>query len=149
MKILLSPQVADDVIEYKFKDEKIEVTIGNITDIFDFTGVPDGRLELRNKETGEELINTPLPINPILSAKKENGILYLELMNWISENASYEEMFPEWIDSSQYTAPKENEYSDNKAKTSINNLEIKNNEESSKDAKIDESEDNVKDWSDF
>lgn len=97
MKILLSPQVSDGKILYKFSGDKVEITIGDITEEFDFTGVPNGKLELYDEETGEELLKTTLPIQPIISAEKKDEVLYLELLNWISDDASYEERFPEWV----------------------------------------------------
>lgn len=108
MKIYLGPQINDNErMFYKFDGEKVTVSAGNITDTFDFTGLPDGVLEMQNKETGEELIKTNLPINPITSAKKVDGVLYLELLNWIPSDAPEEMMFPEWIDPINYVKPKE------------------------------------------
>lgn len=108
MKIFLSPQEDSERIYYKFEGNKVSATIENITDVFDFTDLPDGELELYDMETGEELIKTTLPVNPIISAEKKEGILYLELLNWISEDASDEENFPVWIDSNEYLSPSEN-----------------------------------------
>lgn len=106
MKIFLSPQVNDNErILYSFKGDEVIVTIGGITDTFDFTGVPDGVLTLNDLNTGESIIKTSLVANPILSAEKKDGILYLELLNWIGADASQEEEFPEWIDSSEYVRP--------------------------------------------
>lgn len=106
MKIYLGPQINDrERIFYEFEGEKVIVTIGSITDTFDFSGLPDGVLEMEDKETGEELIKTSLPINPISSAEKVDGVLYLELLNWIPSDAPDEMMFPEWIDSSEYVRP--------------------------------------------
>lgn len=87
MKIYLSPQVSQSKIEYNFDKDRLSATYKSKTDIFDFTEMPDGV---------SVNIETTLEINPILSAKKEAGILYLELVNFISEDASEEECFPIW-----------------------------------------------------
>lgn len=94
MKILFSPQVNENdiKIEYKFKGEIIIVTFDDTTDTFDFSEFStDGELD-RND------IETILSINPIISAKRENGILSVQLLNFIHEDATYEDKFPEWIE---------------------------------------------------
>ena len=80
MKIKLSPQVSDRVLNYYFEGEKI--TANNIT--IDFSAMPDGAM------TGTEY-------DFLLSAKRENGILFIELLNPITENENRQEiLFPEW-----------------------------------------------------
>ena len=44
------------------------------------------------------MIETVLEYNPILKATKVDGILSVELLNFISEDATEEEKFPEWIE---------------------------------------------------
>lgn len=100
----MSPQVSNQNIKYDFEEESIKVTIENISEIFDFSGLPDGRLEIAGFD-GKTRLETKLGVMPILSAEKKDGILYLELLNWISEDASYEERFPEWIDAKDYKFP--------------------------------------------
>lgn len=87
MKVLLSPQRSDKEINYHFEGEKITVTMNDMSDTFDFTDIPDGVMEE---------IETILSINPIISAKRESGILYVELLNFIGQDATEEEKFPEW-----------------------------------------------------
>ncbi len=87
MKILLSPQRSNRKIKYKFEGEKVIATIDNVTDIFDFSTMPDGIMY----EVG-----TTLDMNPIISAKRADGILYVELLNFIGQDATEEEKFPEW-----------------------------------------------------
>lgn len=107
MKILFSPQVRDtDRIYYEFKKGLIKVWFEDKTDTFDFRNLPDGELEVYDSETGEEMIETELDIQPIISAKKENGILYVELLNFIGLEATKEECFPDWIDHTEYIPPK-------------------------------------------
>lgn len=88
MRIKYSPQVNSSKIKYTFKDNIITATINGKTDIFDFTNIPDGIAKN---------IETNLEINPIISAKKEDGILYVELLNFIDENETRQEvLFPNW-----------------------------------------------------
>ncbi|TWK08589.1 hypothetical protein CHCC20442_4302 [Bacillus licheniformis] len=105
MKIFLSPQVSDEKISYDFDGEIITATYKDVSDTFDFTDLPDGRLELYDDE-GNSLVKTKLEINPIVSAKKENGLLYVELLNFIGMDATEAERFPDWIDHTEYSPPK-------------------------------------------
>lgn len=113
MKVLFSPQLNDKFcIEYKFhesslgKVEIIEATLSILgdeneegkreiveqyRDTFDFSGFSDGMLD-----DVENAIETSLPINPIESAEKKNGELYVKLVNFIAEDATEEEKFPTW-----------------------------------------------------
>lgn len=87
MRVLLSPQRSDRKIEYKIEGEKVIATIDNVTDIFDFSTMPDGIMDE---------VETILDVNPIMSAKRVEGELYVELLNFIDDNATEEEKFPEW-----------------------------------------------------
>ena len=93
MKIYKSPQVREDDKRFLFElsGEMIIATFDGISDTFDFTGFPDG-------EVGYSMIETVLEYNPILKATKVDGILSVELLNFISEDATEEEKFPEWIE---------------------------------------------------
>ena len=95
IKVFFGPQVSDNKIEYSFNGEIVTITIDGITDIFDFSSLPEGQL-IRDDNPQE--IETLLPVNPIISAKREDGILHLELLNWIGHNAPYESRFPEWVE---------------------------------------------------
>lgn len=90
MNVLFSPQVNDEQnIHYRFNGEIITVTIGADTDIFDFTGLPIG---------GVDGIETTLAINPILSAeRKEDGQMYVTLLNFITDDAPESDKFPSWV----------------------------------------------------
>lgn len=108
MRLFLSPQeITDpkDRILYKFNNQSMECTIDGITEVFNFEGLPDGKLDFYNKNTGENNFYTELPFNPIVSAEKKDGVLYLEIINRIGENASEEEKFPVWVDASSYVQP--------------------------------------------
>ena len=93
MKILYSPQVNENnTIKYTFNNDKITVILNGRTDTFDFTGMPN--VELNPQDD----IETELDINPFVRVWRENGVLHLELLNFIQPNASYEERFPEWFE---------------------------------------------------
>lgn len=96
MKILLSPQVRDNnKVWYKIEHQKITATINDISDTFDFTGMPDGELQMWDDE-GNELIETVLDEVPVVSAKKENGELFVEILFSISVEEKDERLlFPE------------------------------------------------------
>ena len=75
IKVYFGPQRSDRQIEYSFCGEAVTAKIGDTEDIFDFTSLPDGELNM------EEPIETILPVCPVISAKRINGILHLELLN--------------------------------------------------------------------
>ena len=93
MRIYKSPQVGADEkrFEFEFSVEVIVATFDGVTDTFDFTGLPDDEVDY-------SMIETILEYNPILKATKVDGILSVELLNFISEDATEEEKFPEWIE---------------------------------------------------
>lgn len=101
MKILLSPTFSDgEKILYKFDGETVEITyLDGSKDTFDFSEVPNGRMDI-------ESIKTDLEINPFTEVKRENGELYLTLLNFIDLDVSEEECFPDWIDHTEYSPPK-------------------------------------------
>ncbi len=92
IKIYFSPQRSDRQIEYCFNGETITVKIDNAEDVFDFSALPDGELNT------QEQIETVLPVNPIISAKRIDSILHLKLLNWLGPDAPYESRFPDWIE---------------------------------------------------
>lgn len=96
MIIKLSPQVRDDnKIWYEIEYQKITATINDISDTFDFTGMPDGELELWDNE-GNWLVETDLEEVPLVQAKKENGILTVKILFSIDDNEQDERLlFPE------------------------------------------------------
>lgn len=94
MRILLSPIVSEwSKVEYEFDGEIIKAVYTDIPsgetyeDTFDFTGMPDGRLES---------VESDLPKDVILSAEKKNGVLSVELVNYIDFDATDEEKYPSW-----------------------------------------------------
>lgn len=107
MKIFLSPQNKDEKIKYVFDNEKITAIIGEQKDVFDFAGLPDGILDPDSE------VETTLPVNPILFAEKKEGELYITLLNWVDSESDESELFPVWIDSSEYVPPKIKEDAEN------------------------------------
>ena|SRR5690625_2215757 len=97
MKILYSPQRSDASLTYRFDGDIITVYYDSQFDTFDFTGLPDGKLQLED-EDGNSLIETSLPINPIKSAHKKDGVLHIELLYYHSKDATEKELFPKWTD---------------------------------------------------
>ena len=95
MNILLSPQIRDnDKIWYEIEEQKITVTINDISDTFDFTDMPDGELQMWDDE-GNELIETGLDKIPILGAEKKDGVLNVEILFSIDINEQDERLlFP-------------------------------------------------------
>ena len=129
MRVLFSPQVRpNETIEYEFNNDIVKAThkiertvevvseetggtesqteIESTSDTFDFSGFGDGVLKVTDDDSGETIIETDME-NPIRSAERIDGVLYVTLMNYISLDATHEECFPEWIDHTDYIAPEE------------------------------------------
>lgn len=108
IKHKFSPVCSKDVLSYEYNGDIITATHEKyqesfinddgklisappvITrDTFDFTGFPDGEADISS-------IQTKLPINPFVSAKRVNGTLEVILINYHNINASEKERFPQW-----------------------------------------------------
>lgn len=82
IKIIESPQRNDKhVVKWKVKDDVLTITINEQTEVFDFTGLPDGVLDKIDIET--------LPINPIVSAKRVNGELEVTLLRFYNQDEKH------------------------------------------------------------
>ena len=105
MKILFSPQVREDnKIWYEIEYQKITATINGVTDTFDFTGMPNGKLQLYNSD-GESMIETVLEEIPILGAEKTDGVLTVEILFSIDSNEQDERLlFPEPMTLGEFNA---------------------------------------------
>ena len=88
MKILYSPQLSNKKITYSFNSDVVTVDIDGVVEEFDFSTMPNGRAEKITPEV--------LSVNPIVEAERIDGVLNLVLINFITEDASQEERFPEW-----------------------------------------------------
>ncbi len=92
MMIYKSPQMNEEIrYTYSFEGECVIVLFGEDgIDHFDFSGFKtDGEVRV-------ETIETILPINPIVSAKRIDGTLYVEVIHFIDNSSSEEDRFPEW-----------------------------------------------------
>lgn len=78
-------------LTYEFDGDVITTHYGDETDSFDFTNLPDGSMHFVD-------IETTLSTHPIITVRKISGILYVELLNHISEDATEFEKFPNWIE---------------------------------------------------
>lgn len=97
MFIFKTPQRGyDEVIKYSFNGDVITATHKGITDVFDFTNMPEGSLP-RSIDSPSP-IETTLSINPIIDARRTNGVMYVTLVNFLEENASEEDQFPTWME---------------------------------------------------
>ena len=105
MKILLSPQVRDNSkVWYEIEDQKITATIDDVTDTFDFTGMPNGKLQLYNSD-GESMIETMLDEVPIMGAEKIDGVLTVRILFSIDSNEQDERLlFPEPMTLDEFNA---------------------------------------------
>ena len=91
MNILFRPQINPYVesFQFHFEGEIITVTQGEEKDIFDFSEIPDGMVDG---------VETTLLVNPIIRARRENGVLYVELKKLYEDEVPIDEQFPEWME---------------------------------------------------
>jgi len=76
MLITYSPQRADRRLFYSFpQPDVIEATLDGVTDRFDFSGLPDGELDV-------SALETTLDICPVLAARRVNGKLEVTLLKF-------------------------------------------------------------------
>jgi hypothetical protein len=68
--------INNDKFEYIVDNDVLTVSYSGIEDIFDFTDVSDGKINFTN-------IETILPHNPIISAKKENDVLTVTVIDFV------------------------------------------------------------------
>lgn len=68
--------ISNDKFEYIVDNDVLTVYYSGIEDIFDFTDVSDGKINFTN-------IETILPHNPIISAKKENDVLTVTVIDFV------------------------------------------------------------------
>ena len=87
MRITYSPQRSDRSITYTFDGDRITATLDGVSDVFDFTSLPDGE--------AAEIISTLDPC-PVLSAKRVNGELQVALLRTIPARPSVPEELEAW-----------------------------------------------------
>lgn len=78
INLIKMPQRADTKAEYTTNNDILTVKIGEAEETFDFTDLPDGE--------AEEVIAELLPINPIVSVKKENGIIDITVIRFYGKD---------------------------------------------------------------
>ena len=105
MKVLLSPQVRDNSkVWYEIKENKITATINDVSDTFDFTDMPNGKLQLYDSN-GESMIESTLDEVPILGAEKKDGVLTVEILFSIDIDEKDERLlFPEPMTLGEFNA---------------------------------------------
>ena len=62
INLIYSPQRAEFKAEYTVNGDALTVKIGEISETFDFAGLPEG--------AAEEIVTEGLPVNPIVSVEK-------------------------------------------------------------------------------
>lgn len=73
-----SPQRAEIKAEYTINNDILTVRIGNIEEIFDFTGLEEG--------IAGEIITEVLTINPIISVEKIGDAVNITVIRFYSED---------------------------------------------------------------
>jgi len=77
INLIETPQRADITAVYEVNEDMLTITIGDDVEIFDFTGLPDGK--------AEEIVVETLPVNPIVSASKTDGVLDIVAIRFYNE----------------------------------------------------------------
>ena len=90
MLIKLTPQYnPEHEIKYTFGQDSFVVEMDGVTDTFDFSKV---------SEVDPRQIKTSLPINPVVHVERLSGVLQLTLINYINEEATETERFPQFME---------------------------------------------------
>jgi len=87
MLVRWSPQRSDRSLSYEFSGEVITATLDGETDVFDFSSLPDGELDV-------SALETTLDICPVLAARRVDGQLEVTLLRFHGPNAPESERFP-------------------------------------------------------
>lgn len=78
IKIIEMPQRADMKIGYVVDGDILNVTIDGVTEEFDFTGLPEGRMT--------EIEPDELKVNPIVGAEKIGDEITIKLIRFYGED---------------------------------------------------------------
>lgn len=81
INLIYSPQRADVKAEYIVNNDILIVKIGDIEEMFDFTGLEEGK--------AEEIIAEILPINPIISAEKIGDAINITMIRFYGEDEKH------------------------------------------------------------
>lgn len=129
MKIKYTYVRSDDVIKYVFQDDVVMVDYiahelvfgetldeltqleetGRYVDTFDFRDMPNGKLEVFDNQTGKILVETTLPENPIESAERIDGELWVELVMFFGGDEIDDERELDWFDAKEVESDGEDE----------------------------------------
>lgn len=82
MKVYLSPQTNDKKQTIKFNKDIIQITVDDVNYKYNFSNLSNG-----------EMTSTK---NNILSAKRINGELEVVIINFIGNDSTEDEKFPQW-----------------------------------------------------
>ena len=84
IKLIKTPQRVDFKVIYEIKGDVLTVTMGELKESFDFTGLPEGR--------AESITPDILIINPIIGAEKTGDTVTVTVIEFYgeSERAAYE-----------------------------------------------------------
>lgn len=74
INLIETPQRADFKVTYEINDDVLTITIGESTEIFDFTGLTEG--------VAEEIIVEVLPVNPIVKVEKVLDTVNIEVIRF-------------------------------------------------------------------
>ncbi len=74
INLTYTPQRADIKAEYVVNNDILTVKIGEVQEVFDFTGFEEG--------IAEEIITEVLPINPIISAEKIGDTVNIKVIRF-------------------------------------------------------------------
>lgn len=77
INLIYSPQRADIKAEYTVENDILTVTINELTEVFDFTGLEEG--------IAEEIVVEILPVNPIVSVEKTGDAINVTVIRFYSE----------------------------------------------------------------
>lgn len=78
IKIIETPQRADMKIKYVVDGDILNVTVDGVTEEFDFTGLPEGRMT--------EIEPDELKVNPIVEAEKIGDEITIKLIRFYGED---------------------------------------------------------------
>lgn len=82
MQVKYSPIRSDDLVNHRFNNEIVQITVDDISYMYDFSNLTDGQMIV--------------PTKHIINAKRVDGELSIEIVNYIGADATEEERFPGW-----------------------------------------------------
>jgi hypothetical protein len=75
-------------VSYTFSGESVTATIDGVSDTFDLSALPEGA-ELT-------AVETELPANPLVSARRGGGVLEVVLLRWYDDEDDEAVRWPQW-----------------------------------------------------